>query len=369
MIAGEASGDLLGANLARELLRIRPDLSLQALGGDQMRQAGVEIIFDNRSMNIMGWWEVIKNLAVIRQAMRAIKEILSSNPPDLLILIDYPGFNLRIAKLAKQYDVKILYYVSPQIWAWKYGRIKTIRRCVDHMAVLFAFEEDIYRREQVPVTFVGHPLAALVQPSATKISIYQRYHLNPEHPIIALFPGSRRQEVHRLLPIMVTATKLIRSAIPHAQFVMPLASSLQVEDLQPYLNNDITIVKNDTYNVLSVCTAAIVKSGTGTLEVALSQVPLLVIFKSNFLNYWIARAVIKVKQIGLCNIVAQKSIAKELIQNAVTPENISAETIRLIKDLSYREKILTDLAQLRAGMASQGNSQQVAQIALQLLGS
>lgn len=367
MIAGEASGDLLGANLARELLRVKPDLKLIAMGGEQMRQAGVEIIFDNRSMDIIGWWEVIKNIAVIRRAMRKIKHIFQSNPPDLLILIDYPGFNLRIAKLAKQHGVKVLYYVSPQIWAWKYGRIKTIRQCVDHIAVLFAFEEAIYRRENVPVTFVGHPLTSLVQASDSPQTIYDKYGLNPQSPIIALFPGSRRQEVQRLLPIIIAAAKLIRTAIPGVQWVMPLASSLRMADLQPYLTSDIKVVTNDTYNLLSVCTAAIVKSGTGTLEVALSQVPLVIIYKGNFLNYWIARAVVQIKQIGLCNIVAQKSIAKELIQTAVTPENIAEETIRLINDEPYRAKILADLATLRANMAGKENSQQVAQIALRLL--
>lgn len=367
MIAGEASGDLLGANLADELLRVKPDLKLIGMGGKQMRQAGVEIIFDNQSMDIIGWWEVIKNIAIIRKAMRKIKSILESNPPDLLILIDYPGFNLRIAKLAKQYGVKVLYYVSPQIWAWKYGRINTIRECVDHIAVLFAFEEDIYRRENVPVTFVGHPLASLVNASDSPDTIYQRYGLNPQYPIIALFPGSRRQEVQRLLPIILSATHLIRAAIPGVQWVMPLASSLRIEDLQPHLTSDIKVVANDTYNLLSVCTAAIVKSGTGTLEVALSQVPLVIIYKGNFLNYWIARAVVRVKQIGLCNIVAQKSIAKELIQSAVTPENIATEMIRLITDQPYRAQILADLAILRASMAGKENSQQVAQLVLQLL--
>lgn len=364
--AGEASGDLLGANLAQALLRLKPDLELIAMGGAQMRAAGVNIIFDNRAMDIIGWWEVIKNISVIRQAMRTFKNILRRDPPDLLILIDYPGFNLRLAKLAKRYGIKVLYYVSPQIWAWKYGRIKTIQQCVDHMAVLFAFEAEIYRRENVPVTYVGHPLAALVHPTASKAVIYQRYGLNPKHPIIALFPGSRRQEIERLLPEIMQATALIRAAIPEAQFVMPKASSLKMEDLQPFLNDTITVVNNDTYNLLSVCNAAIVKSGTGTLEVALSQVPLLIIYKGNFLNYWIARLVVKVKQIGLCNIVAQKPIAKEYIQNAVTPENIATETLRLLQDIPYRQQILSDLATLRASLARENNSLLVAQIALQL---
>lgn len=367
LIAGEASGDLLGAALARELLRLQPDLTLNAMGGKQMRAAGVNIIVDNHRMNIVGWWEVIKNLGVIRAAMRTIKQFLQHNPPDLLILIDYPGFNLRMAQYAKKHGIKVLYYVSPQIWAWKYGRIHTIRQCVDHMAVLFPFEADIYRQENVPVTYVGHPLTALVQPTASKEAIYQRYQLNPNHPIVALFPGSRRQEVQRLLPEIIAGIPKIRAAIPDVQWVMPLASSLNRDDLRPYLMDEITVVENDTYNLLTVCTAAIVKSGTGTLEVALSQVPLMIIYKGNLLNYWIARMVVRVQQIGLCNIVAQKSIAKEYIQSRVTPENIAAETIRLITDSVYRAQILADLAALRTNMTNKQNSQSVAQTALNLL--
>ncbi len=367
ILAGEASGDLLGANLARELLRLQPNLELSAMGGSQLRQAGVNIIVDNRSLDIIGWWEVLKNFGKIRRAMRTIKSALQNSRPDLLILIDYPGFNLRAAQWAKKLGIKVLYYVSPQIWAWKYGRIKIIRRCVDHMAVLFPFEEDLYRKEQIPVTFVGHPLSTLVRASDPPELIFQRYHLNPQHPVIAIFPGSRRQEIQRLLPIIISATRLIEKAIPNVQWVLPLASSLRKEDLNPYLTDEIRLVEKDTYNMLSICTAAIVKSGTGTLEVALSKVPLLIIYRGNLINYWLARAVVRVKQIGLCNIVAQKSIAKEFIQHDVTPENIAAETIRLVTNQAYRSNILTDLASLRENMTGKENSTKVAQIALQLL--
>lgn len=366
MLAGEASGDLLGANLARELLRQQPDLRLSAMGGKPMQQAGVDIIVDNQSLAVMGWWEIIKNFAVIHRAMRTIKQTLKNDPPDLLILIDYPGFNLRMAKFAKAHGVKVLYYVSPHIWAWKYGRIKTIKRCVSHIAVLFDFEVEIYRREQVPVTFVGHPLTTLVHASETPETIYHRYQLDPHRPIIALFPGSRRQELKHLLPIVLAATVKIREAIPGVQWVMPLATNLRQEDL--HLPPDITVVKNDTYNLLSICTAAIVKSGTSTLEVALSQVPLVIIYKGGPFNYWMARMLVKVKQIGLCNIVARKLIAKELIQYAVTADNIAAETIRLVTDQAYRAKMLADLAILHATLSTnQPGSETVAQIALKLI--
>ncbi|MBS0350614.1 MAG: lipid-A-disaccharide synthase [Proteobacteria bacterium] len=368
LIAGEASGDLLGADLAKQLFQMQPDIQLLGLGGKQMRQAGVEIVFDNELMNIVGWWEVIKNLKVIRQAMLTIKKQLKINRPDLIILIDYPGFNLRIAKIAKRLGIKVLYYVSPQIWAWKYQRIHTIRECVDHMAVLFQFEEAIYRREKVPVTFVGHPLTALVKASDSKEAVYQRYHLNPAQPIIALFPGSRMQELRRMMPEIISAIQKIKERSPDAQFVLPLAPTLKQQVLLTYFNDQkILIIKNDTYNILSVCNAAIVKSGTGTLEVALSQVPLMIIYKGSYINYWIARLLVKVKQIGLCNIVAQKTIAREFIQHQVTPETIATETLRLLNDANYRQNMLNQLAELKQNFGDRNTSSQVAKIAINLL--
>lgn len=367
ILAGESSGDLLGADLAGALLQYNSNLQLLGMGGEKMRQAGVDILVDNRSLNVMGWWEILKSFSIIRKAMRAVKTILTQQSPDLLILIDYPGFNLRMAKVAKRAGIKVLYYVSPQIWAWRYGRIKTIRENVDHMAVLFAFEAAIYQKENVPATFVGHPLSELVKADQSPASILAQYQLSSERPIIALFPGSRKQEVQRLLPVMSAAKQIIQEKIPEAQFVMPLANSLQLEDLPaPFIEN-IKLINNNTYNILSVCTAAMVKSGTGTLEVALSQVPLLVIYKCHLLNYWIARSVIKIKQIGLCNIVAGKTIAKELIQSSATPQAIAAEIILLINDPSYRQQSLQNLTELRIGMGEKNNSQKVAQIALDLL--
>ena len=367
LLAGEASGDLLGAALTQELLRLQPSLQLMGMGGDKMRQAGVEILIDNRSLNIVGWWEVVKNFSIIRQAMKTIKHILQTHRPDLLILIDYPGFNLRMAKAAKRAGIKVLYYVSPQIWAWHYQRIKIIQRYVDHMAVLFAFEAEIYRKEKVSVTFVGHPLSELVQADQPKSQIYQQYQLDPQRPVIAIFPGSRVQEIQRLLPLMVSATQLIRHQIPNAQFVLPLASSLSNKYLPADLINNITVVTHNTYNLLSICDAAIVKSGTSTLEVALSQVPLVIVYKTNLINYWIARSVARVKQIGLCNIVAEEPIAKEFIQAQATPQMIAEEIIRLMTDIEYRQKILSHLTRLREKMPKQNNSQKVAQLVISLL--
>jgi lipid-A-disaccharide synthase len=366
LIAGEASGDMLGAALVQQLKQQRNDLKFFALGGEPLQAQGVKIIFPNTSMNIIGWLGVLKNWRVIYKAMRSVREFLHKTPPDLLILIDYPGFNLRIAKMAYGCGVKVLYYVSPQIWAWKYRRIHKIRRYVDHMAVLFAFEEEIYRKENVAVTYVGHPLSYTVKANEPAAQIYQRYQLNPHYPVVALFPGSRQSEIHRLLPVIMSASEKIREKIPGVQFVLPLASTLSLKDIQVYIKDGVKIVKDDTYNLLSICQAAIVKSGTATLEVALSQVPLLIIYKLNFINYWLARWVAQTHQIGLCNIVAKKSIAKEFIQEMVTVENIADETIRLLNDKIYRQNMLLDLRTLHQHMG-QNNPLELAELVIKLI--
>lgn len=368
IVAGEASGDRLGGDLARELRRQRPDLKLMGMGGDEMRQAGVDIIVDNHALDIIGWWGVVRNFSAVRRAMEKIKHEIQKKP-DLLILIDYPGFNLRMAKAAKKAGVQVLYYVSPQIWAWRYNRIKTIKSCVNHIAVLFPFEVDIYQKENIPVTYVGHPLSIRIGAKQTPQSIYTQYHLNPQEKIIALFPGSRPQEIHRLLPVMLEAVRLIRNTFPHAQFVLPLALSLRLSHLKSYLKDEdkIVIIENNTENILSVCDAAIVKSGTSTLEVALSGVPLVIIYKGNWLNYAIARFVVKVRQIGLCNIVAQEKIAQEFIQGAANAKAIAKETLRLLMDRPYRDEILRRLSRLRSDMSPKETANEVAHIVFQFL--
>ncbi len=367
IIAGEASGDLLGANLAKALESLNPHLKLTGMGGKQMRQAGVEIIMDNNSLDIIGWLGVIKNIFTIRQAIKTLKNYFYEYKPDLLILIDYPGFNLHIAKIAKKAGIKILYYVSPKIWAWRYGRIYTIKQYVDHMAVLFAFEEEIYKKAEIPVTFVGHPLSSLIKVTQSREAICDQYHLNPHHKTIALVPGSRLQEIEYLLPMMIQAAKIIKQSQPDIQFVLPLASSLKLTDIKKHLSIPVTIVENNTYNLLSICSAAIVTSGTATLEVALSQIPLVVVYKGNAINYWIARCFIQINQIGLCNIIAGETVAKELIQHQATPKAVSEETLQLISNDIYRQKRLNQLKKIRSILGHKHNSEEVAHLALQLL--
>ncbi len=367
IIAGEASGDLLGAHLAKTLKTFDPTLHLSGMGGQQMREAGVDIFIDADKLAVVGAFEVIKHLGDILAAMRVLKHRFAHEKPDLVIFIDYPGFNLRMARQAKKAGIKVLYYVSPQIWAWRYNRIKKIRKNVDRMAVLLSFEEKIYQKENVPVSFVGHPLVDIATPTVSRETVYSQFNLDPNKPIVALFPGSRHHEVNRLLPIMVDAAKLIRARIPDVQFVLPLAPNLSIENVCSFLSPDIRVIQHNTYNVLSVCDAAIAVSGTVTLEIALQKVPLVIIYKMAPFSYWLGTKLIDVPFIGLCNLVAEERVALELIQKTVTPEAIANEICRLLNDDDYRQSLLTKLATVRSKLGGGDASRKVAQLALDLL--
>lgn len=367
IVAGEASGDLLGAHLAKALLARQPTIKLIGMGGAQMHAAGVEILIDAHKLAVVGVWEVLKHLGDILSAMRTLKKLFNTNPPDLVIFIDYPGLNLRMAKHAKRAGIKVLYYVSPQIWAWRYGRIKKIKRYVDRMAVLLAFEEKLYQKENMPVSFVGHPLVDIATPTLARTAVAAQFQLDTHKPIIALFPGSRHSEISRLMPVMMSTVKLIKQQIPDAQFVLPLASSLVHDDLHEYLIPDIQIIKNNTYNLLSLCNAAITASGTATLEIALQQVPMVIIYKVSSLTYWLGKKLIDVPYIGLCNLVAEEKVALELIQHHVIADTIAHETVRLVRERVYRQEVLQKLVLVKTKLGGGGGSEKTAQVALNML--
>ncbi len=367
IVAGEASGDLLGAHLAKAILALEPNTILIGMGGPQMQSAGVDIIIDADKLAVVGVWEILKHLGDIRSAMHTLKQLFKTDPPDLVIFIDYPGFNLRMAKQAKRAGIKVLYYVSPQIWAWRYGRIKKIKKYVDRMAVLFAFEEKLYQKEDMPVSFVGHPLVDIAIPTLTPNEVAIQLQLDTQKPIIALFPGSRHSEITRLMPVIVSAVELIRAQLPAAQFVLPLASSLSREDLRDYLIPEIQVVENNTYNLLPLCTAAICASGTATLEIALQQIPLLIIYKVAPLSFWLGKNLIKTPFIGLCNIVAEEKVALELIQHDANATIIAEQILRLVTEPDHREKTSDKLAQVKLKLGGGGGSEKVARVALNML--
>ncbi len=367
ILAGEASGDLLGSQLALELLKQNPNLKLIGMGGSKMAAAGVDIAVNSDDLAVVGALEILKHLGKIRAAFKVIKNILRNNPPDLIIPIDYPGFNLRIAKTAKKAGIKVLYYVSPQIWAWRYSRIKHIKKYIDRMAVLFSFEEKMYQKENMPVSFVGHPIIDIAKASNSKEQTYARYQLDPTRPVIALLPGSRHSEITRLLSVIMQSCELIRKQQPNVQFVLPLASSITLDEIKVHCTENITLVENDTYNILNIADAAITASGTATLEIALLEVPMSIIYKVNFLTYEVGRRILTVDHIGLCNLVAEQEVAREFIQHTVTPESIAAETLKLLNDQDYRSAVLNKLQVVKQNLGQSGGSERVATVATSML--
>jgi lipid-A-disaccharide synthase len=369
IVAGEASGDIYGADLAREALLKNPELHFFGIGGARMREAGVETLVDSAVMAVVGLVEVIKHFDVIAAAFTTLKKIIQTSPPDLLILIDYPGFNLRLAKVAKKAGIKVLYYISPQIWAWRQGRVKKIARLVDHMAVILPFEAPFYEKAGVPVTFVGHPMLDLVTVTMDRDSAARSIGLDPSDKIVGLFPGSRRSELERLLPVIVASAALLKKRFPQVQFLLPLASTLAEQDILPQLDAaglQVTMTRERIHDVIRACDAIISVSGTVTLEIALVGTPMVIIYKLAPFTYQLAKHLVKVPNIGLCNIVAGETVVQELIQDQANPENIAGEIGSLLADPVYHAGIVTKLGGVRAKLSHGGASRRVAALALDM---
>ena len=370
IIAGEASGDLHGSSLVRETRLLDPSHHFFGIGGSLMRAEGVETLVDAREMAVVGLVEVIAHFPTIFRAFRKMEKILKQNPPDLLILIDYPDFNLRLAKVAKSVGVKVLYYISPQVWAWRVGRVKKIARLVDHMAVVFPFEVPFYEKEGVPVSFVGHPLVDSVQPTMSLEEARDTFGIDPTRQTVGLFPGSRKQEIRNHLPILLASARLLSERFPGLQFILPLASSLERADVTPYLEScgvAVTLIEGKGYDVIQVCDAIISVSGTVTLEIALLGIPLVIIYRVSPLTYQVAKQLIRVDHVGICNIVAGKRVVREMIQHEAEPAGIAEEIARILTDSSYSEGIRTGLSLVRMRLGSGGCSAQVAGIVQEML--
>lgn len=371
IVAGEASGDIYGADLVREAHLIDPRLHFFGIGGARMREAGVEILVDSAKMAVMGLVEVLRHLGVISASFRKLKNILHSEPPDLLILIDYPGFNLRLARAAHNAGVKVLYYISPKVWAWKSGRIKSIAATVNRMAVIFPFEVPLYEKAGVAVTFVGHPLLDLVKAGMDRDAAATSFGLDLSRRTVGLFPGSRKSELERILPTILASAGLLQRRFPDLQFVLPLASTLLDSDIQPHLEAagiTVTTTRERIHDLIRACDAVIAVSGTVTLEIALVGTPMVIIYKLSPVTYQVAKRLVKVRHIGLCNIVAGKTVVRELIQDEANPEGIAAEIAHILSDPSYAGQIRGELATIAAMLGSDGASKNVARLTLELMG-
>jgi lipid-A-disaccharide synthase len=372
IVAGEASGDIYGADLAREAHRLDPELHFFGIGGQRMREAGVQTMVDSADMAVVGLVEVLKHFDVISAAFLKLKKMLREDPPALLILIDYPGFNLRLAKVARRAGVKVLYYISPQIWAWRQGRLKKIARLVDHMAVILPFEAAFYERAGVPVTFVGHPLLDMVQVSMNREQAAASFGLDPSRKIVGLFPGSRNNEIERLLPVIIDSARVLEKQFPGLQFVVPVASTLNEDDLAPQIlaaGIDVMFTHARIHDLIRACDAVISVSGTVTLEIALIGTPMVIIYKLSPLTYLLAKQLVKIEHIGLCNIIAGETVVRELIQHEANPDMISAEIGKILGNVMYANEIKHKLSTVRSQLKSGGASVNVARLIQMLLGN
>ena len=366
VISGEASGDLHGSNLIRAIQQQDPEATFRCWGGELMAETGAKVVKHYRDLAFMGFTEVIKNLPTILRNIRFCKEDIEQFNPDTLILIDYPGFNLRIAKWAKTMGFKTIYYISPQIWAWKENRIHLIKKCVDLMLVILPFEKTFYEKWDFEVKYVGHPLVEVIErfqeSQSAEISIEKNKR------IIALLPGSRKQEIDMKLPLMLSVSE----SFPDFDFVLAKAPGIDSAFYEPYLkgHDNVSVVNQKTYSLLSKAEAALVTSGTATLETALFGVPQVICYKGSSISYQIAKRLIKVKYIGLVNLIMDKEVVKELIQHELTTKNLINALGEIIKGGSKRERIEHDYGALKALLKGGGRaSEQAAKEIQHFLGS
>ena len=372
IVAGEASGDLHGGNLIREMQRIDPDLIFYGLGGERMKAAGVTLLADAADTAVVGLTEVVFKLGTILQVMHRLKTSLKKERPDLVILIDYPDFNLPLARIARRLGLKVLYYISPQVWAWRKGRIDTIRKSVDRMAVILPFEEQFYREAGVSVTFVGHPLLDEVRKKYARTEAMKRFGLKSEAITVGLLPGSRQSEVGRLLPEMLKACRILMDKLSPLQFILPIAGTLDpdfVKDILRQFTIPVNVVREEIYDVISVSDVAIVASGTATLETALLEIPMVVVYKVSASSYAIGRRFIRVDHISLVNIIAERTIVPELIQTEANPERIASEVRELIVQGGKAREMKAALAEIRGKLGTPGASQRTARIACDMFPS
>ena len=335
IIAGEESGDIHAASFVRELLASNHLLHISGIGGKHMQAAGVQLVSDLARFGVTGISEVIRHLRVIRRAFHDIKAHLLASKPDLLILVDYPGFNLRLAKFAKQQGIRVLYYISPQIWAWKAGRIKTIRNCVDRMAVILPFEKKLYENAGVPVTFVGHPLVEAVCESVDMSTARNELGLPLDKRIVAMLPGSRTHEIERHMPVLCESALRLSKQFNDLHFVVPIAGTVDPVLVKSYFDKiDIpyTLTNGNTVKTVACSDCVVVASGTASLECALLQKPMCIIYKASLLTYIAASALIKVNYLGLCNLLQNEMIVPELLQYDCNPQELTRVMCDLLND-------------------------------------
>lgn len=368
--AGEASGDQHAANMFLELQKLCPGICGIGMGAHKMRQAGIDIRFDSSGIGVIGLIEVLKHYRQIRSALQLMKQVIVQEKPDLLVCVDYKEFNLKLAQFAKRQGIKVLFYVSPQVWAWRPGRVLTYGKAIDMMAVIFPFETAYYQAKNVPVRYVGHPSVDKVQPLHSKADDMRDFGLNPAQPVVGILPGSRSNEIKRLLPVMIQAAETLKQRHPDLQFVLPQADSVTDGELLSHIQNStvpIRIVKQQVYDVIQCCDAIMTTSGTATLEIALLGIPMVIAYRLAALSYVLGRQLVKIPFIGLPNIIAGQLIVKELIQHDLSADSLAAEMENLLFDQAYRMRSQTNLQQVKIKLGVGGGSKNMANLAWEML--
>jgi len=370
IVAGESSGDLLAASVVNAIKANNPDYSVCGLGGSALAATDTDMLGDISDLAVMGIWEVLINYRKIKRVLTHLQSELASRKPDLLILVDYVEFNLKLAKTAKQLGIKVLFFVSPQVWAWRQGRVKKIGSRIDMMAVLFPFEVKFYQKENVPVNYVGHPMIERVKPDYSYEDSLKHFSVEPDHPIIGLFPGSRQSEIVYILPVMIQTAERLISQHPSAQFLLPVASNLSEDFLRTHMGNtqlDIKIIADHPYDVMQLCDVIITATGTANLEIALMGKPMVVLHRMPAFSYFILIRLVTIKLYSLVNIISDKEVIKELIQKDATPEKALEEVNRILGDSTYRQTMIDALADVKSQMGKGGAAENVARLAEQLL--
>lgn len=368
--AGESSGDRHAAHMFEDMRTLQPAVRGLGMGGTAMRAAGIDIRFDSSGIGVIGLVEILKHYGEIRRALTVMKTLVETEKPDLLVCVDYKEFNLKLAQFAKRRGVKVLFYVSPQVWAWRPGRVKTYGKAIDMMAVIFPFETQYYDAENVPVRYVGHPSVDKVHPQRALAEDQALFGLTDGRPVVGLMPGSRANEIKRMLPVMLAAVQQLAARYPDCRFLLPQADSVDDDVLAAYLSAcavPIQVVKQQTYDVIQCCDAIMTTSGTASLEIALLGVPMVIAYRLSPLTYWLGKQLVKIPFIGLPNIVAGKRIATELIQHDANADNLAREIERLLFDREARETAMLELQRVKTLMGEGGGSHNMALLALEML--
>jgi lipid-A-disaccharide synthase len=370
LVAGEVSGDLHGAHLVEAIHRIDPEVHFFGVGGEELERVGMKLLYHSQDLSVVGITEVFLKLRSILKAFRVLKQSLDHKKPDLVILIDFPGFNLRLAKMAHRRGIPILYYISPQGWAWRPKRVKLIAQWVEKMIVFFPFEVPIYEAAGVDVEWVGHPLLDTVKPTLRKEEAFQQFGLDPKLTTIGLLPGSRTQEVGRLLPPLLASAHLLQKEIPGLQFIIPLAHGISRATLFPWMGNisiPLKVVEGWTYDVMNISELLITASGTATLEGAILGKPMVIVYKVSTPSYWIGRVLVHVDHIGLVNLVARNRIVPELLQDDANPQKIAEESLRILRDSTLSQRMIESMAKVRQNLGEPGATQRAARIVTSML--